>query len=150
MAPVVDFLRRRVGIANVGRFITRIPPVLGYSVEKEIQPKWEFLRTSGKTDPRFEVSKFPAYFSYPLERVIKTRFEYLTNVKRIPIALVSLDQIICYGDRDFAVTVAGDASASRFAAFVQARGGGGNNKPQKRPKDKRQRASPAPTGAVTG
>eukprot|EP00547_Thalassionema_nitzschioides_P000752 CAMPEP_0194215722 /NCGR_PEP_ID=MMETSP0156-20130528/17734_1 /TAXON_ID=33649 /ORGANISM="Thalassionema nitzschioides, Strain L26-B" /LENGTH=548 /DNA_ID=CAMNT_0038944319 /DNA_START=46 /DNA_END=1689 /DNA_ORIENTATION=- len=39
MTPVVRFLQE-IGIVNVGRFITRLPPVLGYSVEDDIKPKW--------------------------------------------------------------------------------------------------------------
>ena len=106
MEPVVEFLRNTVGIANVGRFITRLPPVLGYSVENELRPKYQFL-SSVVTDPRFEASKFPAFFSYPLERG-KMRFSYLQSVKGVPTALVAFDKVLCYGDRDFAMRVAGD------------------------------------------
>ena len=117
MEPVVDFLRHTVGIANVGRFITRLPPVLGYSVEKELQPKYQFL-SSVFTDARFEASKFPAFFSYPLERG-KVRFAYLQTVKGVPTALVSLDKVLRYGDRDFAMRVAGDRDhGTAYEEFV--------------------------------
>jgi len=106
MEPVVDFLRS-IGIANVGRFISRLPPVVGYSVERELRPKWEYLEAV-LVDPRFEVSRFPAYFSYPLERVIKTRIEYLRDVKQVPIQLLAVDQILRFGDNDFATKVAND------------------------------------------
>eukprot|EP00587_Corethron_hystrix_P002629 CAMPEP_0113308666 /NCGR_PEP_ID=MMETSP0010_2-20120614/7022_1 /TAXON_ID=216773 ORGANISM="Corethron hystrix, Strain 308" /NCGR_SAMPLE_ID=MMETSP0010_2 /ASSEMBLY_ACC=CAM_ASM_000155 /LENGTH=590 /DNA_ID=CAMNT_0000163771 /DNA_START=264 /DNA_END=2033 /DNA_ORIENTATION=- /assembly_acc=CAM_ASM_000155 len=39
MMPVVEFLKS-IGIENVGRFVSRLPPVLGYSVENELLPKW--------------------------------------------------------------------------------------------------------------
>ena len=117
MEPVVDFLRNTVGIANVGRFITRLPPVLGYSVEKELQPKYQFL-SSVVTDPRFEASKFPAFFSYPLGRG-KVRFAYLQTVKGVPTALISLDKVLRYGDRDFATRVAGDRDhGTAYEEFV--------------------------------
>jgi hypothetical protein len=120
MVPVVEFLRR-IGLTNVGRFITRLPPVLGYGIESELLPKWDFL-SSIYAFPSFELSKFPAYFSYPLERVIKARFEYLRKVKRIPIQLTTLDVVLRFGDRDFAVKVAGDKDGGgAFADFVQKR-----------------------------
>lgn len=120
MAPVVDFLRE-IGIANVGRFISRLPPVLGYSVDRELKPKWEFVKTVC-IDARFEVTRFPAYFSYPLERVIKTRFEYLQNEKQVPIQLVALDQVLCYGDKDFSVKVGKDDDGGKaFRVFAEQR-----------------------------
>lgn len=120
MIPVVNFLRNEIGINNVGRFVTRLPPVLGYSVEKELIPKWNFLN-SMFIDARFEVSKFPAYFSYPLERVIKSRFEYLKDIKKIPIPLMVLDQVLRYGDRDFAIKIARDPDGNPYATFAEAR-----------------------------
>lgn len=119
MQPTVDFLRS-IGIANIGRFVTRLPPVLGYSVEQELVPKWEFLRTVC-SDPRFELSRFPAYFSYPLERVIRTRYEYLREVKNIPTQFVPLDHVVRFGDRDFAVKVARDSDESSFLRFLESR-----------------------------
>lgn len=120
MIPVVEFLRS-IGLTNIGRFVTRLPPVLGYSIESELAPKWEVLK-SLYAFPNFELSKFPAYFSYPLERVIKTRFEYLRKVKRIPIQLTALDVVVRFGDRDFAVKVAADKDGgAAFAEFAKKR-----------------------------
>lgn len=137
MEPVVDFLQNTVGIANVGRFITRLPPILGYSVEKELRPKYQFL-ASVTTDARFEVSKFPAFFSYSLERG-KMRFAYLEDVKGVPTALVALDKVLCYGDRDFATRVAGDRDHGvAFQAFVTSR------KQQLAPTRQRPQASSRP------
>lgn len=115
MEPVVNFLRD-IGIVNIGRFITRLPPVLNYNVETELIPKFEYLKTI-KTDPRYEISKFPAYFSYPLQRV-QARFEYL-YYKRLASSNVSVEQVLCNGDADFAVNVAGDLDGTRFAQFIQ-------------------------------
>jgi mTERF domain-containing protein len=121
MQPVIDFLQNEIGIANVGRFVTRLPPVLGYSVEFELQPKWDFLN-SISLDARFEVSKFPAYFSYPLEKCIKSRYEYLLQVKGVPQALLQADKVLCFGDKDFARKVARDADQGRtYRLFVEAR-----------------------------
>ena len=116
----MKFLRDHIGISNVGRFITRLPPVLGYSVDNELRPKWEYLE--GITaDPRFDVSKFPAVFSYPLTR-IQARFEYLKNVKKVPTQLLSLDQVLCYGDRDFSLKVARDKdNGVSFTQFLEDR-----------------------------
>jgi mTERF len=119
MEPVVEFLKS-IGVSNVGRFISRLPPILGYSVENELRPKFDYLH-SISADARFKITKFPAYFSYPLERVIKSRFEYLRNVKRIPTPLLSLDHILCSGDKDFAVKVCQDANVTQYAQFMQDR-----------------------------
>ena len=101
MIPVVRFLQS-IGVMDVGRFLKRIPPILGYSVELELIPKWRFLE-SVSSDPRFEVTRFPAYFSYPLERVIKARYEYIRDVKKYPTQLISVDKVVSYGDEEFAV-----------------------------------------------
>jgi hypothetical protein len=109
-------------------------------VEKELRPKFEYL-TSVSTDARFEVSKFPAFFSYPLERVIKTRFEYLRDVKRIPAPLLSLDHVLCSGDKDFAMKVARDPDGTSYARFVEERKQGlGSGRATKLP--------PAPTATA--
>uniref|UniRef100_A0A7S4MYU4 mTERF domain-containing protein, mitochondrial n=1 Tax=Odontella aurita TaxID=265563 RepID=A0A7S4MYU4_9STRA len=120
MEPVVDFVRS-IGVSNVGRFVTRLPSVLGYSVEKDLRPKWEYLTKVCRFD-QFEVVRFPAYFSYPFERVIKTRYEYLRDVKRAPIQLMSVDEIVRFGDNEFARSVAGDSDEGiAFAAYAETR-----------------------------
>lgn len=118
MIPVIQFLKS-IGIKNIGRFISRLPPILGYSVEKELTPKWEVVRDI-YTYPSFELSKFPAFFSYPLDR-IKARFEYLREVKRLPISLIAPDLVLRYGDRDFSIKVAGDEGGAAFANFLKDR-----------------------------
>lgn len=120
MIPVVSFLRD-IGVRNIGRFITRIPPVLGYSIETDLRPKWDFLREVCQFD-YFEVVRFPAYFSYPLDRVIKMRYEYLRDCKGIPIQLARVDDVLRFGDRDFAIEIALDNDDGiAFAKFVYER-----------------------------
>jgi len=119
MVPVINFLQE-VGVVNIGRFITRLPPVLGYSVEKELIPKWKFLIEECKID-KFSVLQFPAFFSYPLDKVIITRFEYL-RFKGIPFNAFSLDTILRFGDVDFAKSVVGDDdSGAEFLQFASQR-----------------------------
>ena len=120
MQCVIDYLEQSVGISNIGRFVTRLPPILGYSIKEELEPKWNFLQTVC-TDARFELSRFPAYFSYPLERVIRPRFEYLRDEKSIPVQLLSIEQVLCLGDQDFARKVAGDPSAQSYQSFCNSR-----------------------------
>ncbi|KAL3799852.1 hypothetical protein ACHAWO_009973 [Cyclotella atomus] len=118
VAPVVSFLRD-IGIRNIGRFVTRLPPVLGYSVENDLQPKWNFLKEVCQFD-YFEVARFPAYFSYPLERVIKMRYNYLKDCKDIPIQFVRVDDVLRFGDRDFATEIAlDDDNGAAFAKYVE-------------------------------
>ena len=120
MVPVVEFLRS-IGINNIGRFITRLPPILGYSVDRDLVPKWEFIREIYAYES-FELSKFPAFFSYPLETRIKVRFEYLRDVKLLPTPLIAPDLVLRYGDRDFALKVAGDKDeGAAYAAYLKER-----------------------------
>jgi hypothetical protein len=133
MEPVVNFLRDTVGISNIGRYITRLPPVLGYSVDRELQTRWDFLQTI-VIDAPFEASLFPAYFSYPLERVIKNRFAYLQQVKKIPPSLLPLDSVLRFGDKDFATQIARDKDNGKaYLAFCDARRGANHSKDRKRP-----------------
>ena len=123
---------------------SRLPPVLGYSVEKELKPKWEYLSQVCKFD-YFEVVRFPAYFSYPLERVIKTRYEYLRDIKKAPISLVSVDDVLRFGDVDFATSVAGDKDGGeeflRYAKQRKESLSSGGKKKRKNNKRKTSRAS---------
>jgi hypothetical protein len=119
MEPVVSYLRS-IGVEDIGAFITRLPPVLGYSVEKELAPKWEFLSTVCM-HAKFEVRKFPAYFSYPFERVIKTRYEYLAY-RGVSRQLIPVDAVLRFGDVDFAVKVAkDDDQGESYRSFTQQR-----------------------------
>jgi hypothetical protein len=94
-------------------------------------PKWDYL-TKVCLYPTFELSAFPAFFSYPLDRVIRTRFEYLEKVKRTPTQLLALDVVLRYGDRDFAIHVARDEdNGAAFLEFV-----GSRNKPNSGTKGK--------------
>lgn len=122
MMPIVSFLQG-IGVRNVGRFVARLPPVLGYSVENDMKPRWDFLKEVCQFN-YFEVVRFPAYFSYPLERVIKVRYEYLRDVKQFPIELVRVDDVLRFGDRDFATEIALDEdNGDAFSQFVENRAG---------------------------
>ena len=119
MMPVVEYLQS-IGISNIGRFIVRLPPVLGYSVENELAPKWQFLNRVCMY-ANFELTRFPAYLSYPFERVIKTRYEYLA-AKGFPTDIISVDTVLRFGDQDFATMVAREDDEGKcFAAFAKKR-----------------------------
>jgi len=93
--------------------------VLGYSVQNDLKPKWDFLKEVCQFD-YFEVVRFPAYFSYPLERVIKMRYNYLRDCKDIPIQLVRVDDVLRFGTRDFATEIALDEdNGVAFAKYVE-------------------------------
>jgi len=120
--PVVEFLLS-IGVTNIGRFITRLPPVLSYSVEKELSPKWQFLTTVCQY-ARFEVVRFPAYFSYPLDRVIMSRYRYLRDIKGIPlrtIHMLSVDQVLRFGDDDFSRFVGRDKNGKAYREYMMSR-----------------------------
>jgi hypothetical protein len=137
MMPVVQYLQS-IGISNVGRFIARLPPVLGYSVESELKPKWEYLNRVCMY-ANFELTRFPAYLSYPFERVIKTRYEYLA-AKGFPTHIISVDTVLRFGDQDFATKVAReDDEGKLFAAFAKNRMNELAPKNQRRPKAKKKK-----------
>jgi len=122
MEAVVSYLES-IGVQDIGSFVTKLPPVLGYAVQEELKPKWEFLKTVC-LQPEFELKEFPAYFSYPFDRVIKTRFNYLAY-KGISIRFVSMriDTVLRFGDVDFATKVAlDDDHGDAFKNFGDQRG----------------------------
>jgi len=103
MEPVVEYLQS-IGVKDVGAFVTTLPPVLGYSVDDELKPKWEFLKTVC-LQPEFELKEFPPYFSYPFGRVIMTRFNYFAYKGRsIRFVSMRIDTVLRFGDIDFART----------------------------------------------
>ena len=83
-------------------------------------PKWKYL-TSVRNYASFEISRFPAYFSYPLDRVIRNRYDYLLKVKQLPVQLIPIDEVLRYGDKDFAILVAKDDDESAYLDFVNER-----------------------------
>ena len=130
MMPVVEYLQS-IGISNIGRrFIVRLPPVLGYSVKNKLEPKWQFLSRVCMY-ANFELTRFPAYFSYPFERVIKTRYEYLA-AKGSPTDIISVDTVLRFGDQNFAIKVAREDEGKRFAAFAK------NRMNERAPKNRRR------------
>jgi hypothetical protein len=61
-----------------------------------------------------------------LEKRIKTRYQYLQQVKGIPTQLLALDRVLRYGDRDFATRVARDTDdGAAFLAFCKGKQQGG-------------------------
>jgi len=136
MVKVVEFLES-VGVTNIGRFITRLPPVLGYSVEDELKPKWNYLDKLCY-NAKFEISRFPAYFSYPLERVIMNRYEYMVEVKGLPVHILPVDEVLRYGDKDFAMRVALDTDEGvEYLAYLSDRNKRKNRKQSSKKKKKR-------------
>lgn len=91
---------------------------MGYSVANDLLPKWKYL--SGiRNYASFEISRFPAYFSYPLDRIIRNRFDYLLEVKQIPVQFLPVDEVLRYGDKDFAILVAKDDDEKSYLSFVE-------------------------------
>lgn len=85
------------------RFVQRLPPVLGYDVDTNLKPKWDFLVNTLRLTT-FDVSRFPAYFSYPLEKVTMPRMAYLAAVNQ-PNAVWGLNLILTPSDDIFATKV---------------------------------------------
>lgn len=144
MMPVVKYLKS-IGVVNIGAFVTRLPPILSYSVENDLKPKWEFLKKVCMYAD-FELNKFPAYFSYPFERVIKTRYDYLA-ARGVSRHLVPVDAVLRFGDVDFATRVARDDDEGKvFQKFCERRRQAQEGPPKK--KTRRRRAKKEPVHAM--
>lgn len=139
MKRVVNFLKT-IGVTNIGRFVTRLPPVLGYSVENDLIPKWNYLK-SVRHYASFEIGRFPAYFSYPLDRVIRNRFDYLILIKQLPRQILPpTDEVLRFGNVEFATLVAKDDDVTVYKSFLEDRKkSNGNNKQQQKRKSSSQR-----------
>jgi len=112
--PSLNFLRS-IGISNVARFVRCLPPVLGYDVETNLRPKWEYLYEELGLGA-YDVVRFPAYFSYPLEKVVMPRMRYLADMVNRPGSVWGLNLILTPSDDIFALKVAG-TSCEEYAAF---------------------------------
>lgn len=77
--------------------VRRFSPLLGYSVNEVLRPKYEFL-VNIMEKPVKEVVDYPRYFSYSLEKKIKPRFWVLKgrNVE------CSLKDMLGKNDEEFA------------------------------------------------
>jgi hypothetical protein len=120
MTRVVNYLKK-IGVNNVGRFISRVPPLLSHNVEREIMPKWTLLKEQGVEV--YTLSRFPAYFSYPLSR-INDRYSYLNSLD-MQVKSLGIDKVLRGGDEDFVRTVAGGGDVADYHAFLR------SNKPGK-------------------
>merc|ERR1719247_1272994 len=109
---VVAFLRE-IGVVNVARFATRLPPVLAYDVEADLRPKMAHLAASGLSV--YDVVRFPAYFAYPYDTVIRARTAFM-EANNLPLARFELKNIFTPGDAQFAKRIVG-VSPSDYAAF---------------------------------
>ena len=76
MMPIMVQPRSQsIGILNIGRFITRLLPALGYSIENKLKQKWKYLKSASQYYGS-EVMRFSAYFLYPLEKYLKQRHKW--------------------------------------------------------------------------
>ncbi|KAJ1458919.1 hypothetical protein M885DRAFT_613825 [Pelagophyceae sp. CCMP2097] len=117
MRSSVDFLRE-IGVNSVPRFVTRIPPVLAYDVESNLRPKMAFAVRHALSI--FDIVRFPAFFSYPLETIIAPRAAYLAQYSRISLAVVGLATALTLSDDEFARRFAGQDGrdpAPQYAVF---------------------------------
>ncbi|KAJ8614284.1 hypothetical protein CTAYLR_001169 [Chrysophaeum taylorii] len=113
MKESVAFLRE-IGVSNVARFVTRIPPVLAYDVDAVLRPKMAFAVRHALSV--FDVARFPAFFSYPLDTIIRPRAEFLAaNVAPVSMASLGLSVVLTPTDDEFAKMVG--ASPGSYAAF---------------------------------
>lgn len=114
MKQSVSFLRE-IGVNNVARFVTRLPPVLAYDVDTVLKPKMQFAVRHALSI--YDVVRFPAYFSYPLDSIIIPRTEFLANVPKLTLAGLGLNVVLTPSDADFARLA--NSSPEQYAKFKQ-------------------------------
>ncbi|CAM9885935.1 unnamed protein product [Chrysoparadoxa australica] len=122
MMSVVIYLKK-LGVQNVGRFVSRLPPVLGYDPASNLKPKFKYLVHHMGLSV-YDLLTFPAYFSYPLDSIIEPRTEFL-KLRRRPITLIGLKSAIASGDAYFARTsakVTPELYAQFKESYIQHRG----------------------------
>ena len=114
-ANVRAFLRE-IGVNNVARFATRLPPVLAYDVDADLRPKMAHL--AARALSVYDVVRFPAYFSYPLEGVIAPRTAFLEELG-LPLTRFELKTLFTPSDEQFAERVL-RVDAAEYASFKKA------------------------------
>ncbi|KAF9617541.1 hypothetical protein IFM89_037353 [Coptis chinensis] len=101
--PRIEYLMN-TGLSKkeVACMVCRFSPLLGYSIDKVLQPKLEFLVNTMEKPVR-DVLDYPRYFSYSLDKKIKPRFWVLKgrNVD------CSLKDMLGKNDEDFAADYMG-------------------------------------------
>ncbi|XP_047333288.1 transcription termination factor MTEF1, chloroplastic [Impatiens glandulifera] len=97
LVPKLVYLQG-LGISNedVNEMVLRSPGLLTYSIEKNLEPKMEYLVKEMKGDVE-EVKRFPQYFSFSLEGKIKPRHRLLVE-KGLSL---SLAQMLKVSDGEF-------------------------------------------------
>ncbi|KAM7258199.1 hypothetical protein ACFE04_013940 [Oxalis oulophora] len=87
---------------DISWMLRRFSPLLGYSIEKVLRPKTEFLVNTMEKRVR-DVVEYPRYFSYSLEKKIKPRF-YVLKARNMN---CSLKDMLGKNDEDFATDFMG-------------------------------------------
>nr|GEX13795.1 transcription termination factor MTERF2, chloroplastic [Tanacetum cinerariifolium] len=96
--PEMRYLKK-IGLTKreIAFMVGRFSPLLGYSIEEVLRPKYEFL-VNTMQKPLEEVVEYPRYFSYSLEKKIKPRFWVIKGMK----CECSLKDMLGRNDEEFA------------------------------------------------
>lgn len=113
---VVEFFKSR-GVQNVGRIVSRLPPVLGYDLETNIIPKMEYIEKILRLSV-FDILQFPGYFSYPLETCIEPRTKFLL-AKGISVSQAGLSNVVSLTDENFCKRIS-HSTMEQYRAFRKA------------------------------
>lgn len=115
MRPIVEYFHSK-GVQNVGRIVLRLPPVLGYDVDTDVNPKMLYIETVLGLST-YDVLKFPGYFSYDLAKVIEPRTRFLQTYGK-SVAEVGLNMALALTDEQFCLRVA-RAPLSKYLTFKE-------------------------------
>ncbi|XP_071690504.1 uncharacterized protein [Rutidosis leptorrhynchoides] len=89
----------KIGLSKreIAFMVGRFSPLLGYSIEEVLRPKYEFLVNTMQKSLK-EVVEYPRYFSYSLEKKIKPRFWVIKGMN----CECSLKDMLGKNDEEFA------------------------------------------------
>ncbi|EOD15227.1 hypothetical protein EMIHUDRAFT_459346 [Emiliania huxleyi CCMP1516] len=76
IAPRIEYYRS-LGVPRLGRFLSRHPPLLAYSLEANVQPKVAWLKEQGFGDVPTLLSRNPSLLSMPVEASLAPKLALL-------------------------------------------------------------------------
>jgi len=117
--PTIEWF---ISTANVPRHsiaevIASFPSVLGYNIENNIQPKFDYV-TQVMGFPPSVVASHPRVFSYSLLKLIIPRYEFLVSKG---IELRSIRNLTNFSDKTFATAIA-HSTYAEYVLFRESRG----------------------------
>jgi len=96
-----------LGVTDIGKVVTRLPQILSYSIEDNLQPNVEYLTNQCYVTIR-DIEQNPNLVSYSLDKRVKPRHTFL-QTKGIEVGYdITVGTMLKSNDRRFAKTAKSD------------------------------------------